>query len=254
MPENINVEVLFFNDRAVGVTLPNFIEQAIVADRARASAATPDRRDQARQDLHRRADQRAAVHQRRRRHQDRHAHGRVPRAPRARLGRDGPRSRGGCAARRWRRGRAILRAVRGLVRSGRGSSRSRRRRACRSPGQEVHLDAIPAGRRRRCALADHVARVPHEAAGRGRATAHRPDLQGAGAPRSGPAPPAASSRWSSGTARTRRSRRSPTTARRWSRGGRARRRARRRLALGSPRRSPRTTVRELAARARRRRR
>src|SRR4249920_1029821 len=30
MPENINVEVLFFQDRAVGVTLPNFIEQAIV--------------------------------------------------------------------------------------------------------------------------------------------------------------------------------------------------------------------------------
>ena len=31
MPENINVEVLFFNDRAVGVSLPNFIEQAIVS-------------------------------------------------------------------------------------------------------------------------------------------------------------------------------------------------------------------------------
>jgi elongation factor P len=31
MPENINVEVLFFQDRAVGVTLPNFIEQAIVS-------------------------------------------------------------------------------------------------------------------------------------------------------------------------------------------------------------------------------
>jgi elongation factor P len=30
MPENTNVEVLFFHDRAVGVTLPNFIEQAIV--------------------------------------------------------------------------------------------------------------------------------------------------------------------------------------------------------------------------------
>jgi elongation factor P len=29
MPENTNVEVLFFNGRAVGVTLPNFIEQAI---------------------------------------------------------------------------------------------------------------------------------------------------------------------------------------------------------------------------------
>lgn len=29
MPENLNVEVLFFNDRAVGVTLPNFIEQKI---------------------------------------------------------------------------------------------------------------------------------------------------------------------------------------------------------------------------------
>jgi len=31
MPENINVEVLFFNARAVGVSLPNFIEQAIVS-------------------------------------------------------------------------------------------------------------------------------------------------------------------------------------------------------------------------------
>lgn len=30
MPENLVVEVLFFHDRAVGVTLPNFIEQAIV--------------------------------------------------------------------------------------------------------------------------------------------------------------------------------------------------------------------------------
>ncbi|HXI55353.1 MAG TPA: elongation factor P [Polyangia bacterium] len=30
MPENINVEVLFFQDRAVGVTLPNFIEQKIM--------------------------------------------------------------------------------------------------------------------------------------------------------------------------------------------------------------------------------
>jgi len=29
MPENINVEVLFFDNRAVGVTLPNFIEQKI---------------------------------------------------------------------------------------------------------------------------------------------------------------------------------------------------------------------------------
>ena len=29
MPENLNVEVLFYNERAVGVTLPNFIEQAI---------------------------------------------------------------------------------------------------------------------------------------------------------------------------------------------------------------------------------
>src|SRR5580765_5326467 len=31
MPENINVEVLFFNGRAVDVSLPNFIEQAIVS-------------------------------------------------------------------------------------------------------------------------------------------------------------------------------------------------------------------------------
>src|SRR5262245_62820784 len=29
LPENINTDVLFFNDRAVGVTLPNCIEQAI---------------------------------------------------------------------------------------------------------------------------------------------------------------------------------------------------------------------------------
>lgn len=31
MPEQIVVEVLFFNDRAVGVTLPNFIEQKVQA-------------------------------------------------------------------------------------------------------------------------------------------------------------------------------------------------------------------------------
>jgi elongation factor P len=30
MPENINVEVLFFNGRAVGITLPNFIEQKVM--------------------------------------------------------------------------------------------------------------------------------------------------------------------------------------------------------------------------------
>ena len=30
MPENIDVEVLFFNNRAIDVTLPNFIEQEIV--------------------------------------------------------------------------------------------------------------------------------------------------------------------------------------------------------------------------------
>ncbi len=30
MPEQINVEVLFFQSRAVGVTLPNFIEQAVL--------------------------------------------------------------------------------------------------------------------------------------------------------------------------------------------------------------------------------
>jgi len=30
MPENINVEVLFFNGRAVDVTLPNFIEQKVI--------------------------------------------------------------------------------------------------------------------------------------------------------------------------------------------------------------------------------
>jgi elongation factor P len=30
MPENINVEVLFFNGRAVGVSLPNFIEQTVM--------------------------------------------------------------------------------------------------------------------------------------------------------------------------------------------------------------------------------
>jgi elongation factor P len=31
MPENTNVEVLFFHDRAVGVTLPNFIEQPVMS-------------------------------------------------------------------------------------------------------------------------------------------------------------------------------------------------------------------------------
>ena len=42
MPENINVDVLFFNGRAVDVSLPNFIEQPMVeADPG--SAATPPR-------------------------------------------------------------------------------------------------------------------------------------------------------------------------------------------------------------------
>jgi elongation factor P len=30
MPENLGVEVLFYNERAVGVTLPNFIELPIL--------------------------------------------------------------------------------------------------------------------------------------------------------------------------------------------------------------------------------
>ncbi len=30
MPENLTVEVLFFHDRAVGITLPNFIEQKVL--------------------------------------------------------------------------------------------------------------------------------------------------------------------------------------------------------------------------------
>ncbi len=41
MPENTNVEVLFFNGRAVDVTLPNFIEQARGGGRPRLPAATP---------------------------------------------------------------------------------------------------------------------------------------------------------------------------------------------------------------------
>ena len=87
MPENINVEVLFFNARAVGVSLPNFIEQAIVSTDPGFRGRHRDGRVQARQDLDGRDDQRAALHQRRRRHQDRHAHRPVPRAPLPRLGR-----------------------------------------------------------------------------------------------------------------------------------------------------------------------
>ena len=54
MPENINVEVLFFHDRAVGVTLPNFIEQAIVATEPGFRGDTATGVDQAGEDLDRR--------------------------------------------------------------------------------------------------------------------------------------------------------------------------------------------------------
>ena len=105
----------------------------------------------------------------------------------------------------------ILRAVRGWFEA-QGFLEVETPARVRSPGQEVHLDAV-AGRASG-ALADHLARVPHEAAGRGGPAAHRPDRQVLARRRVGPAPPAASSRWSSGTARARRSRRWPTTARR----------------------------------------
>ena len=142
MPENINVEVLFFNDRAVGVTLPNFIEQPRGRDRARLprrhrDAAPPSRRRSATGATH----QRPAVHQRRRHRQDRHAHGRVPRARRPRLDASGP-MRG--APRETLEARArILRAVRAWFEA-QGFLEVETPARVRSPGQEVHLDAIAA--------------------------------------------------------------------------------------------------------------
>ena len=148
MPENINVEVLFFNGRAVGVTLPNFVEQKIIETDPgfRGDTATGTTKP-ARiatgatinvplfinvGDID----------------QDRHAHGRVPRARRARLSRpaDGRRLRAaparGAGGARARSGAPCAPGSRR-----RASSRSRRRCGSARPGQEVHLDAI-AGRRR----------------------------------------------------------------------------------------------------------
>ena len=74
MPENINVEVLFFNGRAVGVSLPNFIEQTVMEAEPGFRGDTATGATKPAKISTGREHQRAAVHQRRRHHQDRHAH------------------------------------------------------------------------------------------------------------------------------------------------------------------------------------
>ena len=145
MPEQIMVDVLFFDGRAVGVTLPNFIEQKIVETDPGLPRRHRHRHHQAGQDQHRRHRQRAAVHQRRRHREDRHPHGAIPRAGgsrlsgrapvRAPLADRPPAGAGGARPRPAGRARLVRRAglprgrdaaARALARAG-GAPRGRRR-------------------------------------------------------------------------------------------------------------------------------
>ena len=173
-------------------------------DRAGVPRRHRHRHHQAGQDQHRRHRQRPAVHQRRRHGQDRHAHRAVPRARRSRLAAAGHAARAGRgrppACPRWRRAARVLRRGAGASSSSQGFLEVETPARVPSPGQEVHLDAIGAERR---PLSDHLARVPHEAAG-GRG---RPRIFQIGRclPRRGEwsAPPARVHHRSSGTAPTR---------------------------------------------------
>ena len=207
---NQQSQVLFFNGRAVGVTLPNFIEQAVVEADPGFRGDTATGATKPAENLHRRQRQRAALHQRRRRHQrSTRARGSTSSASAAPSGLAMPATRAALEA----RGR-IVGAVRAWFEK-EGFLEVSTPARVRSPGQEVHLEAIPRPASGD-ALADHLARVPPQASGR--RTGCRPSSRSAVLARrrvartTGPSSPC-----SSGTGRTHRSRCWPPTARRWSR-------------------------------------
>ena len=144
--------MLFFNERAVGVTLPNFIEQAIVETEPGFSGDTATGRDQAREDLRPartinvplfiRVGDIVKIDTRTGEYLERV--GRAPsRGPRGRAARasTGRRARsGGAGAHRARASRAWFEAE--------GFLEVETPARVRAPGQEIHLDAIPRRRRR----------------------------------------------------------------------------------------------------------
>ena len=141
MPENTNVEVLFFNGRAVDVTLPNFIEQAVVeadpgfrGDTATGATKPAKISTGASVNVPLFINVGDVI-------RDRHPHRAVPRAPEPRLAE----SAMPAATRVALEARArIVRGVRGWF-EGEGFLEVATPARVRSPGQEIHLDAIPAG-------------------------------------------------------------------------------------------------------------
>ena len=141
MPENINVEVLFFNGRAVGVRCPTSSSSRSIETEPGFRGDTATGATKPAKISTGASGQRAAVHQRRRHHQDRHAQRRVPRARRPRVEPDRVRGRGALAARarilrsrpRLVRGRGVPRGrdagARALARAGGPPRRDRGRRA-----------------------------------------------------------------------------------------------------------------------------
>ena len=183
MPENTNVEVLFFNGRAVGVTLPNFIEQAVRRGRPWLPRRHRHRRHQAGQHLHRRhastcrSSSTSATSSRSTR-----APGSTSSASAAPSCPDGGRPRASLEA----RARIVARCAPG---SRRGVPRGLDAGACPLAGAGGPPRRDPGRTGGERDWLDHLARVPPQAAGRGRAARASSRWAGAGAPRVGPAPP-----------------------------------------------------------------
>ena len=186
MPEQTVVDVLFFQQRAVGVTLPNFIEQKVIETEPgfrgdTATGVTKPAKIPTGATVNV-----PAVHQRRRHHQDRHPHRPVPGADRARLTRAPQARQVPRVPTRLRRPAAcpagpVAHPAGGprLLR-GQGFLEVETPARVRAPGQEVHLEAFPAGGDRFLITSPEYHMKRLVAAGSGPHLPDRPGLPGRG--------------------------------------------------------------------------